>query len=108
MTENSYFLKKSFTLKFAKTWDSCACWKSCEVVVFLIITGLISAAAVGLQNISDPLSSEAVGFAAAAFEFQNIPDPLSSEAVVFATVIFRGPSSNLKMKNRNIFKTAPF
>ena len=78
-----------------------------------------SAAAFEFQNIPDllsseavilpPLSSEAVGFAAAAaFEFQNIPDPLSSEAVVFATVIFRGPSSNLKMKNRNIFKTAPF
>ena len=37
-----------------------------------------------IHNISNPLSSEAVGFAAAAFEFQNIPDPLSSEAVGIA------------------------
>ena len=55
-------------------------------LVFDIPIGFgIAAAALELQNIPDPLSSEAVGFAAT-FEFQNIPDPLSSEAIGFSAV----------------------
>ena len=99
MTENSHLSKKhhlqKYTLKYTKKllfWMSLLShwvkYNNPKLFQHSLSSEAVDFATVfEFQNISDPLSSEAVGFAssAATFEFQNIPDPLSSEAVGITT-----------------------